>query len=98
MNDRFPQVDIVATGWKIKMIMDAKRLSVKDVQKYLKLSSPQSIYHWIEGRNMPTIDNLYALSELFDMPIDSMIVGNRRIKQSKFEIRRLLEYYKRIAS
>ena len=98
MNDRFPQVDIVATGWKIKMIMDAKGLSVKDVQKYLKLSSPQSIYHWIEGRNMPTIDNLYALSELFDMSIDSMIVGNRRIKQSKSEIIRLLEYYKRIAS
>lgn len=27
---------------------------------------------------MPTIDNLYALSQLFQMPIDAIVRGNRR--------------------
>ena len=29
------------------------------------------------GNSLPTIDNLYALSELFQMPVDEMICGNR---------------------
>lgn len=24
----------------------------------------QGIYHWLDGASMPTVDNLYALSEL----------------------------------
>jgi hypothetical protein len=40
-------------------------LNVKDIQGFLELSTSQSIYHWFDGRNLPTIDNLYALSELF---------------------------------
>ena len=33
--------------------------------------------HWFEGRNLPTIDNLYALSALFHVPVDALICGNR---------------------
>ena len=58
--------------------MDERGLSVKDVKEYLGLSCIQSVYHWLNGHSMPTIDNLYALSELFQMPVDDMICGNRR--------------------
>ncbi len=74
----YPTIDMKATGMCIRRIMNQRKLTVKDVQKYLNLSSVQSVYHWLHGQSMPTIDNLYALSELFQLPVDAMLVGNRR--------------------
>lgn len=59
------------------MASRARGLTVKDIQEYLELSTPQSIYHWFDGRNLPTLDNLYALSELFEVPLDLLVCGNR---------------------
>ena len=56
--------------------MDKRGITAKDVQKYLNLASVQSIYNWCRGINMPTVDSLYALSQLFQVPIDSMICPN----------------------
>ena len=73
----FPIIDRKRTGIRLRRIMDERGLSVKDVQQYLELGSVQSVYHWLNGLSMPTIDNLYALSELFQMPIDDLVCGNR---------------------
>ena len=78
MKRMYPTIDVKATGMRIRQIMNQRKLTVKDVQKYLNLSSVQSIYHWLNGQSMPTVDNLYALSELFQLPVDMMIVGNRK--------------------
>ena len=43
--------------------MDKRDISAKDIQEYLNLASVQSVYNWCNGINMPTIDNLYALSQ-----------------------------------
>ena len=68
-----PLINKRETGINLRRIMDAKGITVKDVQQYLELGSVQSIYHWLNGNSLPTIDNLYALSELFQMPVDEMI-------------------------
>lgn len=96
----FPTIDKKRTGIHLRRIMDERGLSVKDVQQYLGLGSVQSVYHWLNGLSMPTIDNLYALSELFQMPVDNMLCGNRRYvptnrHDSQFE--RLRAYYERIS-
>ena len=95
----FPTIDKKKTGIHLRQIMDERGLSVKDVQQYLGLGSVQSVYHWLNGLSMPTIDNLYALSELFQMPVDDMLCGDRqyvpaRRYHSQFE--RLRAYYERI--
>lgn len=77
---RYPIIDIHRTGQKIKKIMQWRGMNVRDIQEYLGLATPQSIYHWFNGRNMPTTDNLYALSELFHVPVDEMLCGDRRAK------------------
>lgn len=74
----YPKIDRIQTGHRLKQLMDKKNISVKQVQQFLNLSCVQSIYHWLDGTSMPTIDNLYALSELFQVPIDAMICGNRK--------------------
>lgn len=90
MKRKYPVIDMAGTGQNIKRIMRLKSLTVRDIQEFLELSTPQSIYHWFDGRNLPTIDNLYALSELFQLPVDEMLVGNR-----KFECRCQNDMYQR---
>lgn len=95
----FPAIDKKKTGVNLRKIMDERGLTIKDVQKYLGLGSCQSIYHWLNGLSMPTIDNLYALSYLFQISIDDMICGNRRriiTYERKAQARRVCAYYEKI--
>ncbi len=95
MDRTYPIIDVVMTGQNIKRIMQARGFSVREVQRFLGLVTPQSIYHWFEGRNTPTIDNLYALSELFCVPIDELLCGNRKytFAFNSDNRRRLYAYY-----
>ena len=48
----------------------------------------------------PIIDNLYALSELFEVPLDYLVCGNRKYKGARNTCdfnTRMLEYYIRLA-
>ena len=92
-----PLINKRETGINLRRIMDARGITVKDVQQYLELGSVQSIYHWLNGNSLPTIDNLYALSELFQMPVDEMICGNRTpVKTQTDQDRRLYSYFEKI--
>lgn len=73
----FPLIDKRETGINLRRIMDDHKTSAKDVQEYLGLGCVQSVYRWLDGISMPTVDNLYALSQLFQIPIDEMVCGNR---------------------
>ena len=94
-----PMINMRDTGINLRQLMDKRGVSVKDVKDYLGLTSIQSVYNWLNGINMPTIDNLYALSQMLDVSIDEIVRGNKSIKtqQATFSIasyRRLFEYYK----
>lgn len=96
----FPVIDKRETGIHLRRIMDEQGFTVKDVQEYLGLGSVQSVYHWLNGLSMPTVDNLYALSHLFQMPVDDMICGNRDkiyTDENQARIRRLRAYYDKIS-
>ena len=97
----FPVIDKKKTGIHLRRIMDERALSVKDVQQYLGLGSIQSVYHWLNGISMPTIDNLYALSELFQLPVDEMLCGNRLYDykaagRQSAHVKRLQAYHDRL--
>ena len=72
-----PLINKRETGVNLRRIMDMRGITAKDVQEYLGLGCVQSVYRWIEGINMPTIDNLYALSELLQVSIDTIVRGNK---------------------
>lgn len=69
----FPLIDKRETGINLRRIMDKRGITVKEVQEYLGLGSVQSVYHWLNGISMPTVDNLYALSGLFQVPIAAIV-------------------------
>ena len=70
----YPVIDMRATGTHIKELMDARELSVQDVQDAMGLASPQAVYRWLYGSNLPSVDNLYALSRFLDVPMNNVIV------------------------
>ena len=99
----FPIINKRETGVNLRRIMDMRGITAKDVQQYLGLGCVQSVYRWLDGMNMPTIDNLYALSELFQIPIDTMVCGNRTpiitdsvVKSLDSRERRLCIYYDKL--
>lgn len=85
----FPLINKRETGINLRRIMDMRGITPKDVQEYLGLGCVQSVYRWLDGINMPTIDNLYALSEMFQMPIDAIVCGNRELMAPDFIIKQL---------
>lgn len=96
-----PIINKKKTGVHLRRIMDSHGLSVKDVQQYLGLGSVQSVYYWLNGISLPTIDNLYALSELFQISVDDMLCGNRRYDYKKSsrqnaQFERLRAYYEKL--
>ncbi len=99
----FPTINLRETGINLHRIMDKRGITPKDIKEFLNLGSLQTVYNWCNGLNMPTIDNLYALSQLLKVPIDAIICGNReRIVSEPIVInnareRRLFTYYKKIS-
>ena len=68
-----PVVDMRATGRKIKQLMESNALCVHDVQAVFGFSYPQAVYAWLGGQSLPTVDNLLVLSELFGVPVDTIV-------------------------
>ena len=94
-----PTIDKAKTGQQIRLLMEKRGVTVRDVKNALSLACVQSVYHWLDGQSMPTIDNLYALSELLKVPMDMLVCGNRRYDQRKnipAGAERLFRYYRLI--
>ena len=70
-------IDKTKTGQQIHLLMEKRGVTVKDVRDALSLACVQSVYHWLDGQSMPTLDNLYALSDLLKVPMDILICRNR---------------------
>ncbi|MDR0519047.1 MAG: hypothetical protein LBG82_03225 [Clostridiales Family XIII bacterium] len=78
LHKNFPIIDLAATARNISRLRRISGYSVRDLQAYFGFESPQAIYNWQSGRNLPCIDHLYALSVLFETEIDDIIIGNAR--------------------
>lgn len=65
-------IDIEKTGKNIKDRMVIKGLSSQQLADYLSISI-SAVYHWLQGRKVPSIDNLILLSELFECSVDEII-------------------------
>ena len=70
----FPVIDLAATGNNIRRLRMARGLTVRDLQSYFGFEEPRAIYKWQKGESLPTVDNLYALGNLFEVPMDQILV------------------------
>lgn len=66
-------IDVEATGKQIMKLRAGEDISVKEFADRLHVSI-QTVYHWQRGISVPTLDTLVILSELYDVPIDGLVV------------------------
>lgn len=71
---QIPRIDLEASSKNIRRFMDGKGVTVRQVQMALHLTCPQTVYKWLYGQSLPTIDNLVALASLLDVKIDDIVV------------------------
>ena len=67
-------VDRKMTGRKINNLMIDKGISVLRLEDMMELESAQSIYKWLAGETLPTVDKLVKLSQIFECTIDEIVV------------------------
>ncbi len=70
-------IDMKATGLNIKSIMKSKGMKVSEVQNTMGFNNPQSIFKWMRGDSMPTIDNMVILADLLGVTIDQIVVTTK---------------------
>ncbi len=70
----FPVIDPAATGENIARLRRQCGLSVRDLQSFFGFEEPQAIYKWQRGESLPTVDNLYALGSILEVPLEQILV------------------------
>ena len=70
----YPVIDLAATGENIIRLRKAKGYTVAELQEFFGFEAPQAIYKWQQGKTLPSTDNLYALSYLFEVPMEEILV------------------------
>lgn len=76
----YPSIDLAATGRNIARLRKARGLTVRAMQAYFGFDDPQAIYRWQWGRSLPSVDNLYALSVLFGVSMNEILVPIQSIQ------------------
>lgn len=78
----YPVLDAKATGARIMELRKARHLKVEEGARFMGFESEQAVYKWQRGDSLPTVDNLYALSRLFETSVDDILRGNREEDES----------------
>lgn len=97
----YQPIDPIKTGAKMKRMLKAAGYEVRDIQKYLHLACPQSIYRWFQGKILPSVEHLCALSRLLNVHMEELLVLQGQSIEDNMvgimddaRIKRLLSYMK----
>ncbi|MCI9423817.1 helix-turn-helix domain-containing protein [Lachnospiraceae bacterium WCA-9-b2] len=71
---RYPVISVERTGKRIRDICVRQGICAKEIQEYMGFSAVQSVYDWFHGKNLPSVDNLYALSRLLKVSMERLLV------------------------
>ena len=70
----FPMINLARTGENIKKIAKKNGYSADMIRDLLGISDRSNVYKWFRGEVLPTVDNLLAMSILFGVTINELIV------------------------
>ena len=69
----YPVIDLHSTGARINELRRERGITVDELRVYLGMNNPNSIYKWFRGEVLPTLENMFALSVILEVPIDDII-------------------------
>ena len=67
-------LDVELSGKKLHTAIKKSGYSVRELQDLLYLRCPNPIYRWMHGNTLPSVDNLYRLSLILNMPMEDLLV------------------------
>ena len=70
----YPVINLKATGKNIKLLRKRSGYSVAELQEFFGFEHPNAIYKWQKGDSLPTVDNLLALSVIFNKSMNDILV------------------------
>lgn len=70
----YPTIDVKATGARIKKLRIERGITIREVSEYMGFTTDQAVCKWQRGDCLPTVDNLYALSRLYGITIEDILV------------------------
>ena len=72
--NNYPIINMKMTGEWIRFLCKRKKITVADLQKQFHMISNQAVYAWFNGKTLPSVDNLCALSKVLHMSMDDLLV------------------------
>lgn len=69
-----PMINLVQTDQNIKSMREEKDMSVQKLADFMEFEAVQAVYNWQSGKNLPSLENLKILSELFNKPMDDILI------------------------
>lgn len=73
-----PDVNLKNTGKILKKLRTSNNLAVRDLQEFFGFDYPNAIYDWEKGLKLPNMSNLIALSILYEVSIDEILLSDER--------------------
>ena len=71
---KYPVIDVEATGKNISKLRKAKGITVRELSRYLGMENTNSVYRWFRGEALPSLDNMYAISLVFGVSVNEIVV------------------------
>lgn len=69
-----PVINLEKTGQNIKAMRKEKGLSVQNLADLMEFEAVQAVYNWQTGKSLPSLENLRLLSELFNKPMEEILI------------------------
>ena len=85
-----PDVNLKRTGKLLKQLREKNHLKVSDLRDFFGFDYPNAIYDWEKGLKLPNISNLIALSILYEVSIDELLLSD---EQEFFILSMLRKYH-----
>lgn len=63
-----------ATGLKLYRLIEQSDMTFAELAEHLELQSPRVIYDWVNGKKMPSLENLYNLAKLLNVNMEDILI------------------------
>lgn len=85
MEKNYIVIDIELTGQRLKKAFKDNGYSVRQIQHKLDLNYPQSVYRWLNGEALPSLTNLYMLSQILQVSMEELLVTKTIVINREYE-------------
>lgn len=58
---------------QIRQMMIDRGITVAQLQDWLEIDSPQAVYKWLHGVNLPSVTHLHGLSQILGVTIEEIL-------------------------